>query len=282
MYVHSMTICFVKYYFVRKTILSVSFGMKRIIAAFLFVSLFWNTASFIPVDAGYYDDSSISLLTQVRNQRGNGVSVSPFEVAQQENQAVAQAAFESAPAVVSIVGEFDDEVSVGSGFIVSEDGYIVTNKHVVPLTPTEYTVSFFDGSEADAEVVYRDPLYDIAVLHVDRTFNTILELGDISDIKAGEAIASIGNVMGMVENTVSPGYVSGFNKNIRAEDENEHIVTLIGLIQTSAFITPGFSGGPLIDNSGNAVGMNVATALSKNSSYAIPANVIKARIQQYL
>lgn len=256
--------------------------MKRIIGAFLFVSLFWNIASFIPVDAGYFDDSSVSLLTQVRSPRGAGVSVSPFEVDQQDNQTVAQAALESAPAVVSIAGQLGDEISVGSGFIISEDGYIVTNKHVVPITDTEYTVSFFDGSEADAEVVYRDPLYDIAVLHVDRIFNNVLELGDISDIKTGEAIASIGNVMGMIENTVSPGFVSGFNKNIRAEDENERIVTLIGLIQTSAFITPGFSGGPLIDNSGNAVGMNVATALSRNSSYAIPADLIKERIQQFL
>ncbi len=256
--------------------------MRKIIAAFLFVSLFWNIASFIPVDAGYYDDSSISLLTQVRNQRRSMVSVSPYEVEQQDNQAVAQAALESTPAVVSIVGEYGDEMSIGSGFIISENGYIVTNKHVVPLIDTQYTVTIFDGSEALAEVVYRDPLYDIAVLHVDRTFSTILKLGDISDIKTGEAIASIGNVMGMVENTISPGYVLGFNKSIRAEDENEQIVSLIGLIQTSAFITPGFSGGPLIDNSGNAVGMNVATALSRSSSYAIPADVIKERIEAYL
>jgi S1-C subfamily serine protease len=256
--------------------------MRKLIGGFLFLSLIFNILYSIPAQAWYYGDNPISILVQSTANNERNVSVSPFVFEESQDQSVARAAVERTPAVVSIVGRQNNEQSVGSGFVVSTDGYILTNKHVVPNSNIRYVVIASDGTRMRAEVVYRDPIYDIAVVKVDATFDEIIPLGSIGDIKEGEDVAAIGNVMGLMQNTVSTGEVEGFNRVVRAEGVDNEIETFTGLIETNAFITPGFSGGPLIDESGRAVGMNVATSLSTNASYAIPADLIAERIEQVI
>jgi S1-C subfamily serine protease len=257
-------------------------GMKKVIAGFLFLSVIFNILYFIPAHAWYYADAPVSMLTQSVSSEKPSVRVSPFVVEDQIEQHIAQAAVNATHAVVSVLGRQGNEVSVGSGFIYTHDGYILTNKHVVPYSTVNYKIMMYDGSVLDAEVVYRDPAYDIAVLKIDGTYSTIIPLGTLKSAEIGEGVAAIGNVMGLVKNTISTGTIESFDVNVRAEDTDKKLEILTGLIETNAYITPGFSGGPLIDESGQAVGMNVATSLTQDASYAIPIDLIQERIEHVL
>jgi S1-C subfamily serine protease len=264
---------------VRNVAQTVSFYMRKVMGVFLFLAIAANILYSVPAYAWYYADLPISVLVQSSTSNERIASVSPFVLEEQEYQTVARAAAQATPAVVSIIGRTENERSVGSGFIFTRDGYVLTNKHVVPYITTRYIAELSDGTRVVAEVVYRDPDYDIAVVKIEGTFDEIIPLGTIGTVDEGEAVAAIGNVMGLYNNTVSTGTVEGFNRVVKAEDHNDEIETLTGLIETDAFITPGFSGGPLIDESGHAVGMNVATSLTEESSFAIPIDFIQERIE---
>ncbi len=175
------------------------------------------------------------------------------------------------------IGESLQKVAAGTGFFIRSNGYIVTNKHVVPDTNAVYTVLLSNGSQKTATVVYRDPTYDIAVVKIDGTGYPVVSFGDSSTLKLGQSVAAIGNALGEYNNSVSVGVISGLNRTIEASDENGTTEQLTGVIQTDAAINPGNSGGPLLDLSGNVIAINVATAVgSNNISFAIPINMVKS------
>lgn len=172
------------------------------------------------------------------------------------------------------------EVGGGSGFIVSSDGLVVTNKHVVADTSADYTVFTSDGKKYDAEVIARDPLQDLAVLRIPGAGFTSAKLGNSDSLKLGQTAIAIGNSLGEFKNTVSVGVISGLARNITASGEGFGTELIQGVIQTDAAINPGNSGGPLLNLKGEVIGINVATASgAENIGFAIPVNRAKRAIE---
>ncbi|MEI6581238.1 MAG: trypsin-like peptidase domain-containing protein [bacterium] len=172
------------------------------------------------------------------------------------------------------------EIGGGSGFFVSSDGLIVTNKHVVDQTGVDYTVFTNDGKKHSATVVARDPVLDIALIRISGNGYPYLELGDSDSLLVGQSVIAIGNALGEFRNTVSVGVVSGLARSITAGDSSGNTETLDHVIQTDAAINPGNSGGPLLDLTGRVIGVNVAVAQGSQSvGFALPINSIKSSIQ---
>ena len=168
------------------------------------------------------------------------------------------------------------EVGGGTGFFISADGYIVTNKHVVVDQEADYTVLMNDESRYEAEVLARDQINDLAILKITGNNYPYVELGDSSGLKVGQSVIAIGNALGEFRNTVSTGVISGLARSIIASGAGFGTEELFGVIQTDASINPGNSGGPLLNIAGQAIGINTAIAQgAENIGFAIPANEIR-------
>lgn len=172
-------------------------------------------------------------------------------------------------------------VGHGSGFLVSVDGYIVTNKHVVSDTKAEYTVITNDGKEFPATVLALDPLNDVAVIKINGEGFPALVLGDSDALRVGQTAIAIGNPLGEFANSVSRGIISGLKRQVTASAAYGQEEVLRDIIQTDAAINPGNSGGPLLDLAGNVIGINVAVAQgAENIGFAIPVNQIKRAVDE--
>ena len=168
------------------------------------------------------------------------------------------------------------EVGGGSGFIISNDGLIVTNKHVVSETDAQYTVLMNDGNKYPATVLSRDPIQDVAVLKINATNLPTVTLGDSDSLEIGQTVIAIGNALGEFRNTVSAGIVSGLMRSVTAGGGGGFSEQLEELIQTDAAINPGNSGGPLLNLYGEVIGIDTAMAQDAQSiGFAIPVNKIK-------
>ncbi|MGH7239476.1 MAG: S1C family serine protease, partial [Candidatus Saccharimonadales bacterium] len=175
------------------------------------------------------------------------------------------------------------EIGAGTGFIITPDGYILTNKHVVFDNQATYTVELASGQKQTATITYKDPNNDVAILKIPSENYPALALGDSDSLKAGQPVIAIGNALGEYSNSVSLGIVSGLHRNIQAYDSSGVAETLSDVIQTDAGINPGNSGGPLLDLNGSVVGINVAEVQgSNNISFALPINPIKTVANQIL
>jgi len=173
-----------------------------------------------------------------------------------------------------------EEVGWGSGFIISSDGLILTNKHVVSDTTAEYTVITNDGKKYKAKILATDPTNDIAVIKIEAKNLKSVELGDSSKLQIGQTVIAIGNALGEFRNTVTKGVISGIGRTITAGDTYGKSETLENIIQTDAAINPGNSGGPLIDLSGKVIGIN--TAISQQGQligFTIPINEVKQAVE---
>lgn len=204
-----------------------------------------------------------------------------------EEDLITKVVANSSPAVASVVatkdvpyvGE-DVQVSGGTGFFVSSDGYFITNKHVVVDKDAEYTIIDNDNKKFSAEVLARDPVYDIAILKIDPSVDEaggggfdFIPLADSKNIKVGQTVVAIGNTLGEFQNSVSTGIVSGLNRSVVAYDSLGRAERLDMLIQTDAAISSGNSGGPLLNLRGEAIGINTAVAeKGENVGLALPAN----------
>ncbi len=172
------------------------------------------------------------------------------------------------------------QIGAGSGFIVDHRGYIVTNNHVVYNPNANYTVLMADGTQHLATVVYRDASHDLAIIKMEGNDFPVESLGDSASLAIADQIVVLGNAFGENPNTVSTGLVSGFNQTVQADDAQIGTETLTGIIQTTAPIHPGNSGGPMVDMHGNVVGVIVAMdAGSTNISFAIPISEVKKILQ---
>lgn len=171
------------------------------------------------------------------------------------------------------------EVGGGSGFIVSGDGLVVTNRHVVSDDDADYTVVLSDGDQYDAVVLARDPMKDLAVLKIEAVELSPITLGDSDSIKLGQTAIAIGNALGEFSNTVSVGVVSGLSRTITASGGGG-VERIEGVIQTDAAINQGNSGGPLLNLRGEVVGINTAIVSgAQNIGFAIPINEVKKAIK---
>lgn len=172
---------------------------------------------------------------------------------------------------------------IGSGFIVSSDGLIVTNKHVVSDTTSSYKVVTKDGKEYPVKDINRDPNNDIAVLKIDASNLPTVSMGDSGNLKVGQFAIAIGTALGEFRHTVTTGVISGLGRGITAGSAFEGFVEqLDNVIQTDAAINPGNSGGPLLNSSGQVIGINVAIAQgAQNVGFAIPINTVKDALNQF-
>jgi S1-C subfamily serine protease len=176
-----------------------------------------------------------------------------------------------------VFGQQVEGEAAGSGFVLSADGYIVTNNHVVDGA-SDITVTLDDGKTEKAELVGADPRADLAVLHINRTDLTPLALGDSDKIQVGDSVVAIGNALDLgAEPTVTGGLISAKERTITEPNGS----VLVDLIQTDAAISPGNSGGPLLDMTGHVVGINTAVAgQGQNIGFAIAINRANDLIKQ--
>ncbi|MGI6205061.1 MAG: trypsin-like peptidase domain-containing protein [Anaerovoracaceae bacterium] len=173
---------------------------------------------------------------------------------------------------------------VGTGIIVSSDGYILTNSHVISDGEVDtITVDLYDGNTYSGDVLWYDSSLDLAIVKIDATGLTAADLGDSDDVQIGDYALAIGNPLGLnYERSVTSGIISGLNRTITATDETTNQTnTMTGLIQTDAAINSGNSGGPLVNSSGEVIGINTAKASSSEGlGFAIPINTAVPIIKQ--
>jgi len=180
------------------------------------------------------------------------------------------------------------EVGGGTGFIVTSDGLIVTNKHVVAETGATYKVITKDNKEYKVVQISRDPANDVAILKIDPSpldgeGLKPVELGDSSNLKVGQFVIAIGTALGEFRHTVTTGVISGLGRGITAGSIFEgYVEELDNIIQTDAAINPGNSGGPLLNSVGQVIGVNVALAQgAQNIGFALPINTVKDSLNQF-
>ncbi|WP_152204883.1 S1C family serine protease, partial [Georgenia thermotolerans] len=195
------------------------------------------------------------------------------------------------PSTVYIETSAGGQRASGTGMILREDGYVVTNNHVVQAAADgggRVLVVFADGSQAQADVVGRTAEYDVAVLKVDRTGLAPLVLADSDTVAVGDPVVAVGAPLGL-QGTVTTGIISALNRPVRAGGPGAS--TFINAIQTDAAINPGNSGGPLVDGAGQVIGINTAIAQASGSSqatgsiglgFAIPSNQVRRTAEQLI
>lgn len=170
---------------------------------------------------------------------------------------------------------------VGSGVIVSEDGYILTNSHVVSDGDVEeIKVMFLDGTERAGRLIWNDSAIDLAVVKVEAEGLNVAELGNSDTINIGQQAIAIGNPLGLeFERTVTAGIVSGVDRSLQISENSQ----LEGLIQTDASINVGNSGGPLLDSEGKVIGINtLKISAGEGLGFALPINMAKPIVEEII
>lgn len=172
---------------------------------------------------------------------------------------------------------------IGTGFIIAADGMIVTNKHVVADTTAKYKIITKDDKTYDVQKIYRDPTNDLAILKIDASGLMPMQMGDSSKIKVGQLAIAIGTALGEFRNTVTVGVISGLGRGITAGSPFEgYVEQLDNVIQTDAAINPGNSGGPLLNSSGQVIGVNAAISSGgQNIGFALPINIVKDALENF-
>ena len=177
----------------------------------------------------------------------------------------------------------EEELGLGSGVIISENGYIITNKHVSGNKYSTCYVTLENGKTYNGNVVWADSDLDLAIVKINVKGLNYMSLGDSENIKVGQSVYAIGNPIGFeFQRTVTSGIISGLNITIKLEENNNYSY-MENLIQTDATINPGNSGGPLINTKGEMIGINsVKITSAEGIGFAIPINVIKPIIEKFI
>lgn len=224
----------------------------------------------------------------VLSSNDTGNAIQGQTVVLQESELIADIAKEVSPSVVSITVETESVSSFfgnsftqegeGTGIILDEDGLILTNRHVIGENPTALRVFTDQGVEYDdVEVVGRDPFNDIAFIRIKGAKDlTPAKLGDSSTVRVGDKVIAIGNALGLYDNTVTAGIISGLGRPVVASDAEGNADSLSNLFQTDTAINPGNSGGPLVNVNGEVIGINTAVAVAENVGFSIPINDAKS------
>jgi len=246
--------------------------------------------------APFLHGGPLSAIQQSIQSHQQQVAQSAPVVRGSEENAIINTVDQASPSVVaigvtqSVINPFDpfavptqQQSTIGTGFVISNNGTIVTNRHVVADTTATYTVVTKDGKKLNVTKIYRDPVLDLAIIEVSNSQLKAIAIGDSSKLKVGQTAIAIGNALGKFDNTVTTGVVSGLQRAVSAGDPySGSAETLNDLIQTDAAINPGNSGGPLLNSSGQVIGVNVATTEgAQNIGFAIPINGVKDIVDQF-
>lgn len=206
----------------------------------------------------------------------------------EESSAVIDATKKISPAVVSVMmtsniqdyfGRTYEQTGGGTGFIITSDGLILTNKHVVSDENADYTVFTSDGKDYKAKIIATDPYNDLAIIKIDATGLPVAELGDSDKVEIGQWVIAVGNALAEFQNSITLGIISGKDRQITASGGGSS-EQLVGLFQTDAAISSGNSGGPLVNLKGQVIGINTAvSSQGQNIGFAIPINSAKKAIE---
>lgn len=210
--------------------------------------------------------------TQVQHQ---DAGYTPRQIADKASAAVV--AINTTSLRQGLFGQVGAVEGAGSGVLISADGYIVTNNHVVARS-NEITVNLANGEMKQARVIGQDPATDLAVIKIEGEQLPYLDMGDSTQVHAGDQVVAIGNPLGELEGSVTVGYISATNRTVSVKEEDGSIQTMFGLFQTDAAINRGNSGGALINRSGELIGINtVKTAAPgvEGLGFAIPTQTVK-------
>lgn len=216
------------------------------------------------------------------------------EIMSPEEVTIADVVETVSPSVVSIAtqvergsaywGRSGVQQGAGSGVVVGSDGYIMTNRHVIEGARQLQIILGNGTTYTDVETVAVDPLNDLAFLKIQDVSNLpVAQLGDSTTIRVGQRVIAIGNSLGQYQNTVTSGIISGTGRPVVAQGSQGSVETLTDLLQTDAAINPGNSGGPLLNTSGQVIGINTAIAAdAEGIGFAIPVNASKGLLKQVL
>lgn len=234
-------------------------------------------------------DRAAIVTTNTGNSQGSNTGTTGSETSGDSAlMSVEEIASMASPAVVAIGTQTMQETAMGyrtvmaagSGVIVSSDGYIVTNNHVVEGS-TETTVTLASGESYDAQIIGTDETTDLAVIKIEPTINLpFLTFGDSDELQIGETVVAIGNPLGEFEGTVTRGVVSGKNRTITIDN-----TTMLNLIQTDAAINSGNSGGALLNLRGEVIGINSAKTAAvgvEGIAFAIPSETVVPTIEELI
>ena len=261
-------------------------GFKRVIALVAGAVIVAILGGAIGASGVYYAFKNSIPVSTLENNSNTQVNPPAFKV-EDGALTVPQVVEKVTPAVVGVSTKslvrdqffnVKEQEGLGSGFIINEDGYVVTNYHVINGAQ-EVKVIFSDGKEVNAKVVNYDAERDIAVIKITDNVKMpgIAQLGDSSIVKAGEEVIAIGNPLGKeFSSTVTKGIISSPNRKMKTENGN-----VLDYIQTDAAINPGNSGGPLINSKGEVIGINTAKKVGEDIEgigFAIPINEVKTRL----
>ena len=241
--------------------------------------------------AGYTLAANTVPVNDTTSTGSTSISIPAENLSPRATGSVADIADRMLPAVVSIEEAGAGGTGTGSGFIIREDGYIVTNNHVVEGAANggSITVQFDDGSTKSAEIVGRDPSYDLAVIKVEASGLPVASIGNSENIEVGDTVVALGSPLGL-SGTVTSGIVSATDRPVTAGGQGD--TSYINAIQTDAAINPGNSGGPLVNAAAEVVGVNSAIASlgsdfsgqagSIGLGFAIPSNTTKRIVEEII
>lgn len=179
----------------------------------------------------------------------------------------------SADGSKSVAGK--NEWYMGSGVLATDDGYIITNHHVIGARPERIVVTLHNGDTIEGKTIWSDSALDLAIVKIDGRGYSYSKLGDAKTLRVGESVIAIGNPLSMqFQRTVTAGIVSALGRSISIENDNGETAYMEDLIQTDASINPGNSGGPLLNEKGEVVGINTVKVTSaEGMGFAVPVNV---------
>ncbi len=214
-------------------------------------------------------------------------------VVSQDEQDLSSLVQKVSPSVVSIVTQVTSRYgqvgqAAGTGMVISKDGYIITNKHVVKGAASATVIMSNGKTYKDVSIVGTDPLNDVAFLRIRNVKDlTPVVIGDSKTVRVGQSVVAIGNALGQYQNTVTTGIISGLGRPVLAaasdSDNESNTESLSDLLQTDAAINQGNSGGPLLNMSGQVIGMNTAIAADAQSiGFAIPIGATKGQIERLI
>lgn len=263
---------------------------KKITIIAIIVAILWLfgfyiyvTYSKIEIKSGNYE------ATKVQSTE----SAQTVEKVEEKSQTIADIIEETTKSVVGISklksagnsilsNSNESELGLGTGIIVAENGYILSNAHVTGERYSKCYITLENGQNYEGKVMWSDESLDLSITKIEAKNLSYAKLGDSSKIRVGETVYAIGNPIGFeFRRTVTSGIISGKNRSIKIEEENNQTY-MSDLIQTDATINPGNSGGPLITPKGEVIGINtVKISTAEGIGFAIPINVVKTIIESY-
>lgn len=266
-------------------------GLIALAAFSLLIGIAGLAVGIIALIGGFKGNAQTSTVSAEGYYQGNSVEF--------EETSIANIANKVTPAVVSIItesrrsngyysffgGGSSTQQSAGTGMIVTADGYILTNKHVIEGATSVQVITQAGDTYEKVKIIGSDPLNDVAYLKIEGVSNLpTIPLGDSKTIAIGQPVLAIGNALGVYQNSVTQGIVSGAGRSVTASDSSgTNSETLTDMIQTDAAINPGNSGGPLVNAAGEVIGINTAVSQSANGlGFAIPISATKGMLNRII